>query len=50
MTLTRFERWLRELDAQIARLGAWRDDAQWPLPDWTFQAPGQAAVPLASVP
>ena len=46
MTLTRFERRLRELDAQIARLGAWRDDAQHTLPDWTFQAPGQAAVPL----
>ncbi|GGK99452.1 glycoside hydrolase family 38 C-terminal domain-containing protein [Deinococcus radiotolerans] len=47
MTLTRFERRLRELDAQIARLGAWRDDAQHTLPDWTFQASGQAAVPLA---
>ncbi|NTY02510.1 glycoside hydrolase family 38 C-terminal domain-containing protein [Deinococcus sp. JMULE3] len=47
MTLTRFERRLRELDAQIARLGAWRDDALHPLPDWTFQAPGQSAVTLA---
>ena len=46
MTLTRFERRLRELDAQVARLAAWRDDAQHPLPDWTFQAPGQVAMPL----
>ena len=46
MTLSRLERRLRELEAHIGRLGAWRDERAETLPGWTFQAPGGPEVAL----
>ncbi|GHF43962.1 alpha-mannosidase [Deinococcus metalli] len=46
MTLTRLERRLRELEAHVARLGAWQDARSLPLDGWSFTAPGQEPLPI----
>jgi len=44
MTLSRLERRLRGLEAQIGSTGAWRAAAWVVIPDWTFTAPDGTQV------